>query len=111
MGEHTPWTISEYGQVNDAFHMSVRIKGFAVAGGNAGQEEAEATTAFIVKAVNMHQELVNALKDCAFTLGAIDPAGWSNTILCERVRDLIAKASGQYAALDELRKPVDEVRE
>jgi len=41
---------------------TIRVKGFALSGGNVEMDEARANSEFIVKAVNCHDDLVAALR-------------------------------------------------
>jgi hypothetical protein len=47
---------------------TIRVKGFALSGGNVEMDEARANSEFIVKAVNCHDDLVAALR-------AVEPFG------------------------------------
>lgn len=51
---------------------TIRLKGFSIAGGNTQLDEPIANAEFIVKAVNMHQELVDALHAAIGIIGHPD---------------------------------------
>lgn len=84
----TPWHVN-YHEIVAAnhtrpCHMSTSLNMFAPG-------ESEANAAFIVRAVNCHQELIDTLKDLAhYCHDQIDETG-----LQERVRQAIAKAEGK----------------
>lgn len=75
MGEHTPtpWR-ADMGEFPPQMKLepylrsyvgpdgeTIRVKGFALSGGNVEMDEARANSEFIVKAVNCHDDLVAAL--------------------------------------------------
>ena len=68
----------------------------AVCEGNEG--EAEANAEFIVKAVNSHDDLLDACKEVVGVLGrlpSVDPLISDAHTACKRARAAIAKAEGQ----------------
>lgn len=69
--EHTPtpWFIDEYKSVVDEKGQTISANGFSlVMSYGDNQKFARANAAHIVKCVNMHDELVEALKKCGMLL-------------------------------------------
>lgn len=91
MGEHrhtaTPWRVFLYGGVQIG-----HVDGAAICSMWGDKAEGEANAAFIVKAVNCHDELVNALKAARPFLAISDDQRASGRL--KLVEAAIAKAEG-----------------
>ena len=74
---------------------TIRVKGFALSGGNVEMDEARANSEFIVKAVNCHDDLVAALK-------AVVAVADRNTVEFAMARAALAKADAGTVRLGEI---------
>ena len=79
----TPWKLSKYGSIA---HPQKECMSVPINAASSDSPEATANAAFIVRAVNAHEELVSLLKE---GLGARDDSWY------ERVKQALAKAEGK----------------
>jgi hypothetical protein len=95
----TPWKIGMYGKVsdNDVLPMQIKVSGASFWNACHSDDQAEVNTKHIVKCVNLHDQLVEALEQCNDTLNKfmVDDANYPYSLSVkerEKYTDLLKQA-------------------
>jgi len=100
-----PWTRNKYGEVLGANGRTVELNGFAsVVSPGVRQDEAKANAVAVILAVNSHDELIAALRECraALTAETIGTVNMDDPDWYEAVAKAVAKADAALSRIPDI---------